>query len=1349
MKNTKILFIISAILFFFTFLTKNYSQTDNLLLWNKLGSQIEIENSEIGINGTIVGTDIINEPVMFDDGATRTIASSSMINFEDIQLGLDKGCIEFWSKMTEAPGSATSHVNWFSESSTINPQINFYWDKNYDHGDVSISYGSGGHSNRIRFHHWNADDIGWTAAGDIIHFSVVWDMDLPYDDCIKLYADGNRVTGIGYMNGAGSQLVLKTSVADDLAILTLHGNTNADRKPNCSMDNIKVWDYPKNDFSDRFYEGVVVKLLDHNGDGLSGGTVKYYESGWQTIGETNEDGLIYFNYQGSHENLSFKMTYEGYTQQLSNQDISNPVVFQTTLMAVDLLNSSSVGIADGIVRYYASGWKDLGTTDINGEVFKELLPGSYSFKMTYAGYTQQISNVDITSTNPLTYQTLNMVVRLEDSGGSGIADGAVKYYASGWKDFGTTASDGNAPDFELLPGTYSFKMTYQGATEQKSNIDITTTNPLVFNTGSEPMVVKLLDSVGNGIEGGIVKYYASGWKDFGTTDVNGEVAKDLLPGTYSFKMTYAGYTQKISNVNISTINPLIYQTVNMLVRLEDSGGNGIADGLVKYYASGWKDFGTTVSDGNTPGVELLPGTYSFKMTYEGSTEQKSSINITTTNPLVFNTGSEPMVVKLLDSVGNGIEGGVVKYYASGWKDFGTTDVNGEVSKDLLPGTYSFKMTYAGYTQQISNVEITATNPLVYQTLNMVVRLEDSGGSGIADGVVKYYASGWKDFGTTSGDGNTPSVELLPATYSFKMTYEGSTEQKSNIDITTTNPLVFCTGSEPMVVKLLDSGGNAIEGGVVKYYASGWKDFGTTDVNGEVAKDLLPGSYSFKMTYAGYTEKKSNINITTNNPLVYQTVNMTVTLKGSDDGLLLWNKLGNNTEVVNSEVGPNGTITGTLNYYSTMFADGAQPSSGGSGHCVYYDATIIDPEKGCLEFWYQNFSQPQGVNRPGHEFHGMINSPFDGSKDQNLGIDHSRYNGNPSYGVTFRFNKSPWRNIQVTEQIPLGLHHIAVVWDRNGITGSNDYMRLYLDAAIKGTQTTYNDWGTSSTGIIKVAVNRGTFNPPPTQCYSVDNLKIWDYAKSDFSDRFSENGLENATIKYYASGWKDFGITDQYGNATLELLPGTYSFKATYKGYTQQKSGVNIAVTNPLEYETVSVYARLENTSDGSGIPDGIVKYYASGWKDFDTTAQDGNTSRIELLPGSYSFKMDYNGEIQQLTNVDITTTNPVVFQTTQLAKKAAQIIADSEVPTEYNLLNNYPNPFNPNTQIKYQLPDKSFVTVKIYNVMGQEINTLVNQIKEPGTYQLTFGGDQLSSGIYYCILKANDYRETIKMILLK
>jgi hypothetical protein len=85
----------------------------------------------------------------------------------------------------------------------------------------------------------------------------------------------------------------------------------------------------------------------------------------------------------------------------------------------------------------------------------------------------------------------------------------------------------------------------------------------------------------------------------------------------------------------------------------------------------------------------------------------------------------------------------------------------------------------------------------------------------------------------------------------------------------------------------------------------------------------------------------------------------------------------------------------------------------------------------------------------------------------------------------------------------------------------------------------------------------------------------------------------------------------------------------------------------------------------------------------------------------------------------------------------------------FDLEQNYPNPFNPTTKIKYQIPELSFVTFKIYDVLGNEIVTLVNEEKPAGTYEVEFDGTKLPSGIYFYRMQALNFVETKKMILLK
>ncbi len=109
---------------------------------------------------------------------------------------------------------------------------------------------------------------------------------------------------------------------------------------------------------------------------------------------------------------------------------------------------------------------------------------------------------------------------------------------------------------------------------------------------------------------------------------------------------------------------------------------------------------------------------------------------------------------------------------------------------------------------------------------------------------------------------------------------------------------------------------------------------------------------------------------------------------------------------------------------------------------------------------------------------------------------------------------------------------------------------------------------------------------------------------------------------------------------------------------------------------------------------------------------------------------------------------------------ALGVIQSEQVPKHFELAQNYPNPFNPTTQINYQLPELSQMSLKVYNILGQEVATLFEGIRQPGNYEAAFDGRELSSGVYLYRLRANTdggsitskerfFTETKKFILMK
>jgi len=89
------------------------------------------------------------------------------------------------------------------------------------------------------------------------------------------------------------------------------------------------------------------------------------------------------------------------------------------------------------------------------------------------------------------------------------------------------------------------------------------------------------------------------------------------------------------------------------------------------------------------------------------------------------------------------------------------------------------------------------------------------------------------------------------------------------------------------------------------------------------------------------------------------------------------------------------------------------------------------------------------------------------------------------------------------------------------------------------------------------------------------------------------------------------------------------------------------------------------------------------------------------------------------------------------------------IPTHFMLEQNFPNPFNPTTVIKYQLPMTAYVTLKVYDILGKELITLVNETKEAGNYEVSFDASNFVSGMYFYQMRSGDFVETKKLVLMK
>lgn len=140
------------------------------------------------------------------------------------------------------------------------------------------------------------------------------------------------------------------------------------------------------------------------------------------------------------------------------------------------------------------------------------------------------------------------------------------------------------------------------------------------------------------------------------------------------------------------------------------------------------------------------------------------------------------------------------------------------------------------------------------------------------------------------------------------------------------------------------------------------------------------------------------------------------------------------------------------------------------------------------------------------------------------------------------------------------------------------------------------------------------------------------------------------------------------------------------------------------------------------------------------TIENEISSKLMTLDISQEKKLYYLGTENILPN------NVFIIKTSY---DVTSTLENNTLHTDYKLYQNYPNPFNPTTKIKYSIPQTSYVTIKVYDILGKEIETIVNEEKPIGNYEIEFDGSKLTSGVYFYKMKVGSFINTKKFILIK
>ena len=255
---------------------------------------------------------------------------------------------------------------------------------------------------------------------------------------------------------------------------------------------------------------------------------------------------------------------------------------------------------------------------------------------------------------------------------------------------------------------------------------------------------------------------------------------------------------------------------------------------------------------------------------------------------------------------------------------------------------------------------------------------------------------------------------------------------------------------------------------------------------------------------------------------------------------------------------------------------------------------------------------------------------------------------------------------------------------------------------------------------------------------IGTTETWEYDLGNSDGIVVFNSSKGNNISENTVGYnKGVGIIISGNNSTENKISRNSISKSLGFGIDNADGGNN-------ELSAPIILSVLNNQVNGTAGANQVIEIFADssdeGQVYIDSTVSDasGNfsitLSSLPILPNITATARDVLGNTSEFS---------LPFIVTDIEDK------ENKLPTEYALYQNYPNPFNPTTKVMYSIPKESFVTLKVFDVLGKEVVILVNQKQTAGNYEITFNAKNLSSGVYFYQLKTENYNVSKKMLYLE